>query len=197
MGQILRIWPDKNRLMPWLVLVCFMLLLPLQSSAEDDAVFDVLSAATMIDDQVLRLDASFDLQFGDALDEALHSGVSLFLLVEIEALRKRDYVWSESIARVEQRYQINYHALTEQYVLRNINSGVRFKFPNFESLQRVVSTLVDFPFLDLGLLDYDSEYFGRIRIGLDSDQFPTPLKLMSYFSSDWDPQSEWYTWPLY
>lgn len=194
-GQLQRL--DKKRLVPlMLALLWLFCSVPSLSRAEDGAVFNVVSAMTHADDQVLRLNARFDLQFSEALIDALHNGVSLVLLIEIEALRERDYVWSESIARIEQRYQLSYQALTEQYILDNINSGVRFKFPNFEALRQVAGNLVDFPFLDLSLLDDESRYLGQLRIGIDRDQFPTPLMLMSYFSSDWHPQSEWYTWPL-
>lgn len=158
--------------------------------------FAVLKAESQLVDGVVRLDAQFDLQFSDQLVEALQNGISLNLLIEIEISKQRSYLWSAEVARLEQRYQISYQPLTNYYVLNILNSELEFQFATFESLLAVITTLNGFPLLDQSLLEADADYFGEIRIAVDRNSFPVPLRLMSYVSGDWHLASDWYSWPL-
>lgn len=159
--------------------------------------FEVVSAKTTLVADVLRLDALFDLRFSESLVEALRSGVSLNLEIEIEVVRERDYLWSTSIASLAQRYQISYQPLTKSYSLNNLNSQVEFQFPSLESLLAVVSVMQDFPLLDRSLLeDEGGRYWGEIRISVDRESFPVPLRLMSYVYGEWHLSSEWFEWSL-
>ncbi|ALP54330.1 hypothetical protein Tel_14905 [Candidatus Tenderia electrophaga] len=158
--------------------------------------FEVISVSSRLADQVLRLDALFELRVSQQLVEALQNGVALNLLIEIEVSKERDYLWSASVASLTQRYQISYQPLTTHYVLENLNSGVEFQFPSLESLLAVASVLSDFPLLDSSLLEEDARYYGEIRISIDRDSFPVPLRLMSYVTDDWYLASEWFAWPL-
>lgn len=158
--------------------------------------FEVISVSSRLADQVLRLDALFELRVSQQLVEALQNGVALNLLIEIEVSKERDYLWSASVASLTQRYQISYQPLTKHYVLENLNSGVEFQFPSLESLLAVASVLSDFPLLDSSLLEEDARYYGEIRISIDRDSFPVPLRLMSYVTDDWYLASEWFAWPL-
>ncbi len=158
--------------------------------------FAVLSASVRDIEGVVRLDAIFALRFGTTLEEALHNGVVLPLLIDIEALQQRNYLWSKTIAHVEQRYSLSFNALTKQYLLHNRNTDTQFRLSSFSAVKAVLGSLSKFPFLDRRLLRDDKEYVARLRITIDSEQLPVPLRLMSYVSSEWDLQSEWYQWPL-
>lgn len=158
--------------------------------------FEVVSVSSRLAEQVVRLDALFELRFSRQLVEALQNGVALTLLIEIEVVKERDYLWSAAVASITQRYQISYRPLTKHYVLDNLNSGVEFQFPSLESLLAVASVLSDFPLLDGSLLEQDARYHGEIRVSVDRDSFPVPLRLMSYVADDWYLSSEWLAWPL-
>lgn len=190
-----------RRIGRWFVVLCFSVSLawadePIVSEAEPEPGFAVLSAGSKLVDGVVRLDVLFDLQFSDRLVEALQNGISLNLLIEIEILKQRNYLWSAQVATLEQRYQIAYQPLTNHYVLNNLNSDLEFQFPTLESLLAVVTMLHDFPLLDYSLLEEDASYLGDIRIAVDRSSFPVPLRLMSYVSDDWHLASDWYSWPL-
>ena len=168
-------------------------------SAEEEGVepsFSIVSAESRIDDQVIRLDAAFELIFSENLIEALHNGVPLTLLVEMDVLRERSYWLSETVAEIEQRFQVTYNPITGRYQYHNLNSDARFQLPSFDVVTLMLSHLSNFPLLDHSLLESGERYLGRIRIRVDREKFPVPLRLMSYVSSDWDLVSEWYEWPL-
>ncbi len=169
---------------------------PTASRLETEPGFTVLTAESQLVDGVVRLDVLFELRFSEQLVEALQNGVSLNLLIDIEILKERSYLWSKSVATLEQRYQISYQPLTNTYVLVNLNSDLEFQFPTLESLLAVMTMLHDFPLLDYSLLETETSYRGDIRIEVDRDSFPVPLRLMSYVSGDWHLVSDWYSWPL-
>ena len=56
--------------------------------------------------------------------------------------------------------------------------------------------ITDFPFLDQGLLIAGERYEGALRVLLDLEALPAPLRLFAYLSDDWRLSSEWRTWPL-
>ena len=178
-------------------LLACLLVAPLQAEEPAPAPgFVVYSADTRVVDEVVRLDAIFGLAFSQKLMDALHNGISLNISIDMRVARDRNYIWDAGVAEIAQRYEISYSPLTEYYTLTNLNSEIQFQFPNFDSLLAVVSVLTDFPLLDRSLLDADANYRCGIRVSVDRQSLPVPLRLMSYVTSGWHFVSEWYEWTL-
>ena len=158
--------------------------------------FTVLEAATRLENGVYRLDAQIRYRFSQATLEALQNGVPLTVAIEMEVRRRRGWLWDETVYALSQRFQLEYHALSRQYLVNNRNSGERRAFPSQAAALDFMGHIRHFPLLDQGLLAPDTEYVGAIRAVLALDALPTPLRLMSYLSDDWRLDSAWYTWPL-
>lgn len=156
----------------------------------------VRSAEAISDGKIYRLNAQIDYQLSEQAIEALKKGVALTLAVNMEVWRKRRYWFSEQIANIEQRYQLQFHALTKQYLVTNINSGVQSSFPSLRAALDVLGTIVDFPMLDRQLLERDQTYIARLRASLDIDSLPAPLRILAYLTSGWRLSSDWYSWQL-
>ena len=152
---------------------------------------------TEVRDDVLYLNVAVNIAPSKAMANALHEGVPLTFIYSIAILHQRDYWVDDTVARLEQRYRLEYHALIQQYFLVNINSGSKFSFPSLQAAVSVLGTIVRLPLLDIDLLQSDERYEGEIQVRLDDEALPVPLRLRSYFSSDWRLKSEWYTWPLH
>lgn len=153
-------------------------------------------AATEMRDEVYYLNARVSYTFDGELLDAVQKGLPLIVDLEIEILRHRDYMWDETVTHLEQRYELQFHALTRQYLLRNLNSGSQLALPSLDALESVLGAVVDLPILDANLLDPKEKYTGRLLARVDTDALPVPLRLLSYFSSDWRLSSEWFTWSL-
>lgn len=176
---------------------CLLLFASASLKAEESSGhFEVLFAELTLDKEVYRLDAGFDLQLSDQLREALHSGVTLTFKVEMEVGRERAWIWDATVAEVSQEYRVRYIDLSGQYELYNANSGLRFNLPTYELLMAVLGNLSNFPLIDAALLDAESSYWARLRVSVDTESLPTPLRLMAYVSSGWRLQSDWFTWIL-
>jgi hypothetical protein len=122
--------------------------------------------------------------------------VPLVVELTIEIERKRDYVWDETVASLLQRYQLSYEALTRRYVVTNINSGADNYYPDSGSAIAAMGEVVNLPILDADLLNPDEQYSVRMQASLDLEALPVPIRVISYFSSNWRISSEWFSWPL-
>jgi hypothetical protein len=158
--------------------------------------FAVQNARTELVGKIYRLDASLKYKFPPKALEALENGVTLILALDIEVIKPRRYMWNEEIATLEQRYEIKYLALTDQYLLSNKNSGSQFVYSTLDEALATLEKINDLPIIDAHLLDKDEFYMVQIRSRLDFDSLPPPLRLKAYFSNDWWLTSGWYSWGL-
>ena len=188
---------DKPNKPLFAVLVCLLLLLNgLFSKPIHAEGFRVLAAETKLKDHVFQLEANLDLKFSaDALD-ALRSGVPLIVLINIEVLKDRNWWFDKTVAKLEQGYLLLYHALSEKYIIHNLNSGSQINFSNLNAALHSLGNIQDFPLIDKNLLDKDDNYYVRLRTYLDIESLPAPMRPIAYISSQWQLESEWFSWPL-
>lgn len=175
-----------------LLLLAMLLLMPWATAAD----FQVLSATTRLEGEVYRLNAKLQYRLSAAAREALENGVPLTLAIDMEVRRRRKWAWDETVYTLAQRFRLEYHTLSRQYLVTNLNSGVRRAFPNREEALRYMGQIQDFPLLDKKLLEPKQRYRGALRARLDLEELPTPLRLFAYISDDWRLSSEWRTWKL-
>mgnify|MGYP000952838281 CR=1 FL=1 len=188
---------DIRKLTPAHVLVWLALLWGLLGAAEVHAAgFEVLAASTKLEGGVYRLDAKIEYHFSNPALEAMQNGVPLTVELEMEVRRRRAWVWDETVYALTQRFRLEYHSLSRQYLVSNLNSGERRGFPSRAAALGFMGQINDFPFLDKGLLAPSERYEGALRAWLDIESLPAPLRLFAYLSDDWRLASEWYTWPL-
>ena len=178
------------------LLVLLALLVLLRATDIQAAGFDVIEASTRLGDGVYRLNAQIEYSFSEPALDALQNGVPLTIELLMEVRRRRSWVWDETVYSLVQRFRLEYHALSRQYLVHNLNSGERRNFSTRPAALRFMGRIHEFPLLDRSLLAPDRRYEGALRAQLALDTLPTPLRLFAYLSEDWQLTSEWYTWPL-
>lgn len=102
----------------------------------------------------------------------------------------------EKIAAIEQRYQLSYRALSRQYLIKNINTGVQSSFPTLQAALDTLGAVVNFPMLDGQLIDPGEAYTAQLRARLDIEELPVPMRVLAYIYPGWRLKSEWYSWSL-
>jgi len=155
----------------------------------------VLSASTTLQNDVYQLDAQIEFQLHAELIEALHNSVVLPVSIEIEFYLPRGFWLDTELARLEQHYELKYHALSKQYVLSNLNSGATTSYGTLDRALDALGTLRSLPLIDHDLVG-DTPSRVRIRAGIETNKLAIPLRLLSYVYSEWRAQSDWYDWPL-
>ncbi len=160
------------------------------------AEFQVEQAATTLTQSVYTLDARIDMAFSEEALEALRNGVPLTVVLDIEVTRQRRWWLDATVAHLEQRYRIWYHALSDQYLLRNLNSSAHYGFQSLGRALEALGTIEHLPLLDEELVDRRQRYEVSLRARLDIEELPSPLRPLAYVSPSWRLTSPWYTWPL-
>ena len=191
-GKLNKIRPDKAF---FAALLCLLIIsvIPTQSQAEG---FRILAAETKLKDNVFHLDANMELKFSNDALEALRSGVPLIVLINIEVRKDRNWWWDKTIAELEQGYLLLYHALSEKYIIHNLNSGAQQNFISLNTALYSLSNIREFPLIDKNLLEQNADYYVRLRTYLDIESLPAPMRPIAYISSQWQLESDWFSWPL-
>ena len=181
-----------------LVLALAVLLLPAASQAQDERKgrIEVRSAYTVREANVYFLVARIDYRLSREAQEALANGVALNIELQINLSRTRRLMWDAGVASLRQRYQLSFHALTERYVVLNLNSGESASYQELATALAALGAVDRLPLIDAALLDEDDRYEIAMRSVLDIKELPASVRLLSLVWGNWRMASEWYTWRL-
>lgn len=160
------------------------------------SLFTVHDAETELVGDIYRLNANLELKLTSQALTALDNGITLVIILDIEVYTPSRYLWDDVLATLEQRYEIQYHTLADQYLLRNINSGSQFIYFTLDSALDALGKIEQLPILDAHLLQPEKHYKVRTRSRLDLGSLPVPMQLKAYISSEWWLNSGWYSWDL-
>jgi hypothetical protein len=176
-------------------LLCFGLwTLPAQAQNR----FEVRSAYVEPSERVYELNATLDFTLPDGARAAIREGAPLTLhleiVVEIVVRRQRAYWLDDTVATLDQFYELAYHALSERYLVRNLNSGEQASYPTMDAALDALRVISGLPILDQALVTPDSRHEISLRAGLDVRTMPDTLRFILFWADDWRQRSEWYTW---
>lgn len=167
-----------------------------QDAIEREGYFEVRSAATALSDGVYRLDARLQLVLSSEALEALNSGVPLTIELQLQLIRSRRLYPDATDAELTVRYELEYRPLSQRYIVRNLNSGDQDSFATLYSALNNLGRVQQLPVVDDALLVPDRPYRVRLRAMLQTQQYPAPLRILFFWRSQWQLQSEWYEWSL-
>jgi len=167
-----------------------------QQLPERQGFFDIRSAATMLNEGVHELEARLQLILSDEALDALNSGVPLMIELDIEVIRVRG-LWIDSLdANLTFTYELEFRPLSQRYIVRNLNSGDQDSFSTLYSALNNLGRIQGLPIIDDAVLESDSRYRLRLRARLSTRQYPAALRLLFFWRSQWQLESEWYEWSL-
>ena len=177
---------------PPALLLCALLWLSPALQAEG---FHIGEMKVRLQDQLYLLDANIYFDFTGDAAAALVNGVPLTIQITIHIERPRRWWWNNRLVTLEQRLSLQYHALSEQYLVQNLNSGARYAFHSPQAAMHALGWMRDFPLLDAQLLEQGEEHLLRMQAQLDIESLPSPLRPIAYISASWRRnKSGWYQW---
>jgi hypothetical protein len=175
-------------------LLCFLATLAWPAHA--DTQLAVATAAVASDEGVYQLDARLELDLPEQARRAIEAGLTLRLRYDIEVARVRRYVPDAGVASLAQEYELSYHALSQRYLVRNLNTGEQQDFGTLQSALDNLAEVRGLPLFDADLLEQGSSYQFRVRAELTLRSAPDTLSWLLFWTDDWSATSEWYEWPL-
>ena len=170
---------------------------PTSVPADDDpGHFEIQSAHAELRDGVYYVNAAVAYRLSTEARDALHAGVPLVIRLDVEIFHPRRWWFDNEDAALLQSYQLEYHALSERYIVLNLNSGEQATFGSLFAALESLGRVEGLPLIDAAVLEEGRTYDVRLRAVLDQEQFPGPLRLLAFWRRDWSIASEWYRWRL-
>ena len=158
--------------------------------------FGVRTAYAQLVEGVYLLNARLQLPLNERVRGALNEGVPLTMVLELEVSRARHYWLDETVASLRQEYQLQYQAVSDRYVVRNLNSGELSSFPDLDAALEQLSRISGLPVLDEALIRRGYRHEFSLRVTLNLGDMPDTLRVLMFWTDDYHQVSEWYTWPL-
>jgi hypothetical protein len=159
-----------------------------------DVRFEVRSAYVERNENVYQLNATLSFELPEGARAAVRQGAPLSLHVDIVVKRERSYWLDETVAALSQDYELVYHALSERYLVRNLNSGEQTSYATLDAALDAIRVISGLPILDQALIVPDRRHDISVRASLDVRTIPDALRLILFWADDWRQRSDWYTW---
>lgn len=156
----------------------------------------VRSASVSLDQDVYELDARIDLKLPDDARKAIEAGLTMRLDYQIELSRSRSFWMDKGIASLVQSYELSYHALSQRWLVRNLNTGEQQDYGTFGAAVDRLSIVRGLPAFDADLVQPGRNYVVGVRAVVDLGSSSEALSWILFWTDDWSADSEWYEWPL-
>lgn len=138
------------------------------------------------------LAARFEIDLGNALEEALIKGVTLAFNLEFGIERKRWYWFDERIVGRVIDYRLAYNALTQQYRLSV--GGLHTNHVTLAEALRVLGHVEGLVVAGKSAIVPGYTYTAELRLVLDKSQLPKPFQLDALANKNWQVDSKTLTW---
>lgn len=160
--------------------------------------FRISDMQPRIDNETLVLSGELQLTLSPKAEEALSKGIAIEVIIDIGLYRKRRFVWDETLGRWALTRRIGYHALSGQY-LTTLDTNRPDEIDNHTSLQEALKQLG--ALIDLGFplptkVTDQGQLFLDVRVNLDIEALPPPLRPVAYTSFAWYHNSGWTRWEV-
>lgn len=142
----------------------------------------------------LLLNATFEFEMPQALEEAVQKGIALYFNIEFELFRKRWYWFDRRIASSTLTYRLSYSPLTRQY--RLARGGLSQPFESLDEALGLLKSVRNWKVADKGVLSPREEYDAQVRMRLDVTQLPKPFQVNAITSREWTLASDWREVPV-
>ncbi|MCJ7451112.1 MAG: DUF4390 domain-containing protein [Steroidobacteraceae bacterium] len=175
--------------------VCF-LATTVATAAPEGMGVAVRSASLTLDNDVYELDARLELRLPEEAREAIEAGLTMRLNYEIILTRVRNFMLDATVAELAQRYELSYHALSQRYLVRKLNTGEQQDFGTLQAALDRVSEVRGLPVIDAALVEPDRQYNLGVRAHVDLNTGSDALRWVLFWTDDWSVTSEWFEWPV-
>lgn len=141
------------------------------------------------------LNATIHYPLSPRIIEAIDHGVPItfnqeFQLINTFPLIGKYWQWQNTLWSSTIRYQLRYHALSNQYVLIALDTSKQRNFPSLEVTLNALGIVENLNLPPEYLLDLNNITL-QIRSGIDINALPTPMRPGALISDKWQVGSPW------
>jgi hypothetical protein len=176
--------------LPWLAALAMLVAPPSVAADERIGVMAAsLEPARDGGNGAILLNATFEFELPQALEEAVQKGIALYFNTEFELFRKRWYWFDRRVASQTLVYRLSYSPLTRQY--RLARGGLSQPFESLDEALALVKSVRNWKVADRSQLSPRDDYDAQVRMRLDVSQLPKPFQVNAITSREWNLASDW------
>jgi Domain of unknown function (DUF4390) len=135
------------------------------------------------------LNATFEFEMPQALEEAVQKGIAIYFNIEFELFRKRWYWLDRKVSSSTLTYRLSYSPLTRQY--RLARGGLSQPFDSLDEALNLLKSVRNWKVIEKGALSPRDDYDAQVRMRLDVTQLPKPFQVNAITSREWNLSSDW------
>ena len=158
--------------------------------------FVVRTVDTRFANDVLHINSVLDMSLNTKSEEALNKGIAFDVVTNLALVEHRRFLWNRVVTDRTLRQRVQYHALSGQYLVSDAQDVERF--PTAQAALAYVGTLnnMQIPLAKKKAIDGKMRYSLKLRIHLDIESLPAPLRPLAYVTPSWHHNSGWTTWAV-
>ena len=159
--------------------------------------FVVRGVDTQFANDVLHISSVLDMGLSAKAEEALNKGIPFDVVTDLALIEHRRFLWSRVVTDRTLRQRVQYHALSGQYLVSDDGQDVE-RFPTAQAALAYVGSLNDMqiPLAKKKAIDGKMRYSLKLRVHLDIESLPAPLRPLAYVTPSWHHSSGWTTWAV-
>ena len=157
--------------------------------------FPIEEVTVRAQDDLWLMDVRFAPELSPRALEALDNGVPLTIEVYYQVRQVDDWIWDASLVDRRLRYEIRYQPLAERFLVGPV-PGAGQRYVTRDAALAALGDLRNLPLLSQTELVAEARYEIDLKISLDIEELPLPLRPLAYLLPSWKLSSGWTTWPL-
>ncbi|MGM0516467.1 MAG: DUF4390 domain-containing protein [Pseudomonadota bacterium] len=184
--------PAARRVSRWLAWLLPALLIG-QPAWGDARVVDVHAE---VRDGAVFVDADLAISPSAQVIEAMRNSIALRLVVEASVSQPREWLWDRKLAEGERHLRLEYHALSRTWMVTDLTVRETHTFSDLAGAVDSLSRIRAWRLADWKRLEGSDRLLGRMRVRLEVNKLPLPLRVPALLDPAWDLNSDWFLWSL-
>lgn len=138
------------------------------------------------------LSTKIDYQLNNEALKALEHGIGLNISIDIHLFKQQKAWFEKPVLKRKLMYLLEYHTLTNQYLLTNFDTGIRKSYSNLELALYQLGFLNNTQLWNKSSINKNNSYYFLINSTLEIRSLPAPLRPLMYLSDKWRIRGEAY-----
>jgi hypothetical protein len=176
-------------------LLCLALSVMLASVVQADTPVELQAFKLERQESALYMSGAWQFELPSALEDALHKGITLYFVTEVDITQERWYVYNQRIAHAERHVRLFYQPLTRRwrvsispqpFNVSGLGMSLGQSYDTAEEAMGVVRRIVQWRIANAADYNPDAKQTISINFKLDLKQLPRPLQMGAAGQSDWN-----------
>jgi len=186
---------SRHGFLRWVAYFLLLLLLAAAQSAQASSAV-VTDAHAEIREDVLYLDVDLKIAFDPEMIAAMRNAIPLNLTLQAVIDEPRDWWLARTVASDDRHYRLEYHALSQTWLVTDVLEHEARSYSTLDGALRSLQRVRAWPVCSVKSLAGQAHLVGRVRMVLEVNKLPLPLRFPALFDSRWALNSEWFLWSV-